>query len=98
MTHDVFDAEWRLALLDGDGARVLSDVAFHTRIRYAEPGLWDMIYADLTVGPGVIVTISYVHTGSGGGRDQTFEARLRVDAAPPRIVLGGVRQTVDRLR
>jgi hypothetical protein len=96
MTHDVFDAEWRLALFEVEGARLLADAPFRTRIPHHAPGLWDMIYADLAVDGVVKVTITYVHTGSGGGRDQAFQARFRTEGAPPRLVLRDVRQTLDR--
>lgn len=92
---DRFEARWHLALFSSAYA-LLSNQQFVTRIRHREPGVWDMIYTDMSLSEGSpVVKILYAHTGGGGGRDQEFTARSQVVGPPFRLRKISVAQTVD---
>lgn len=98
LTHDNFDARWRLALLDHD-YRVRADVEFVTSLRHRVEGMFDMIYADLDVrNRSAKVALTYAHTGGGGGREQGFAASFFVNERPPGLRFQGVAQTKDAWR
>lgn len=68
------NSEWRIAIVN-DQLKVIDEKIFFTKWKYNNESLnmWDMIFADLKKGNGKIVaTISYIHIGSGGKRDQEF--------------------------
>jgi len=67
-------SEWRIAVLDKK-MKVIADKNFNTTWKYSNEyiAMWDMIYTNMMVSKSAIqVKITYVHTGTGGGRDQEF--------------------------
>ena len=94
ITENVFDAEWRVALVDPQRHnRVMSEATFRTSSGRHAAGDLDMIYADMTRrGNDVEVEITYARTGSGNNWEQTFEAALAVSGASLQLL--SVRQTV----
>ncbi len=91
-------SQWRIAVVDST-LRLIDDKSFITPWKYNNPtvSMWDMIYTDMEVGePNIIAKITYVHTGSGGGRDQEFTCKISF--AKDKINAVNVTQTRDDMK
>lgn len=90
------ESEWRIAVIDKN-FNIISDKKFLTYIKYdnTDIAMWDMIYTSLEINnQEITANIIYVHTGSGGGRDQGFTAKYSLSDIYDEIK---VIQTIDEM-
>jgi len=89
------NSNWNIALVDNK-LNILDMTTFVTAWKYnnSKFGMWDMILTQLYVQENLITSkISYVHTGSGGGRDQEFTFNAKLNGG--NIKDAYVRQSID---
>ena len=88
------ESEWQMALIDVN-LKIIDNESFFTQWKYNNEyvAMWDMIYTRLDVkDKKVIAKITYVHTGSGGGRDQEYTITTNVTNKIDKII---IKQTLD---
>jgi hypothetical protein len=87
-------SEWEIAVVDRN-YRIVDEKTFFTQWKYDNEffAVWDWFDTSMGItGKTIIITISYLHIGSGGGRDQQFTVKIDYNNKINKIV---VQQTID---